>query len=193
VFSTTCKRMSSDESDLVLSDDDFVESEDDTISKKRAPTQVIGKDRNKRQKQSEELKGSSAKPAAKELREPTSSTKTKQNDMSHRVAILQASVMNVSTTGPPVSTPLESRNLVKQYLLNQNRPFSVIQIYDNLHHRVPKPQLQRGMYDSSSFLNSHCCLALDELCAPGPKCCLRVKDYGKAKIYFADQVCNTSL
>lgn len=30
-------------------------------------------------------------------------------------------------------------------------------------------------------------VALDELSAPGPKCCLRVKDYGKAKIYFADQ------
>jgi hypothetical protein len=29
--------------------------------------------------------------------------------------------------------------------------------------------------------------ALDELSAPGPKCCLRVKDYGKAKIYFSDQ------
>lgn len=28
---------------------------------------------------------------------------------------------------------------------------------------------------------------MDELSAPGPKCCLRVKDYGKAKIYFADQ------
>jgi hypothetical protein len=25
------------------------------------------------------------------------------------------------------------------------------------------------------------------LSAPGPKCCLRVKDYGKAKIYFSDQ------
>lgn len=57
--------------------------------------------------------------------------------------------------GPPVSTPLEARNLIRDYMLQQNRPYSALQIHDNLHQRVAKPQVQRGyLLDFIIILNS---------------------------------------
>ena len=38
--------------------------------------------------------------------------------------------------GAPVASEAAARRLVQQYVMAQNRPYSVIQVYDNLHHRV---------------------------------------------------------
>ena len=64
---------------------------------------------------------------------------------------------NISSNmkGPAVSTPLEARNLVRDYMLQQNRPYSAIQIHDNLHGRVAKPQLQRGTHPHSPLSISY--------------------------------------
>jgi hypothetical protein len=51
------------------------------------------------------------------------------------------------------------------------RPYSVIQVFENLHQRVSKPVVER---------------TLNALCEEGGDLC--VKEYGKAKIYFPDQV-----
>ena len=57
-----------------------------------------------------------------------------------------------------------------QYMKQQNRPYSAIQVHDNLHKRIQKPTVER-------------CLAT--LAEDGGG--LRCKEYGKAKIYFIDQ------
>lgn len=51
---------------------------------------------------------------------------------------------NVVMKGPPVASAAEARSLIKSYMLSQNRPFSCIQVFDNLHHRVTKTDVQKG-------------------------------------------------
>lgn len=51
----------------------------------------------------------------------------------------------------------------------QNRPYSLINIFDNLHGKIKKPQVQR---------------ILDSLASAGE---LQVKEFGKAKIYLLNQ------
>lgn len=74
------------------------------------------------------------------------------------------------TRGPDVTTEKEAKSLIVRYLLTQNRPYSAIQIYDNLHKRIQKPSIER---------------CLSSLSEPGGS--LLCKEYGKAKIYFPDQ------
>tara|TARA_A100001015_G_scaffold270086_1_gene322335 strand:- start:578 stop:2116 length:1539 start_codon:yes stop_codon:yes gene_type:complete len=79
------------------------------------------------------------------------------------------------TNGGPISTDKAAKKLITSYMLQQNRPYSVIQICDNLHKRIQKSACQRVM---------------DELVAGG---ILRCKQYGAASIYFPDQakLCKT--
>ena len=58
---------------------------------------------------------------------------------------------------------------VHAYLCSQNRPYSIIQLFDNLHGRVNKALLEG---------------ALGELVSRGVVC---VKEYGKAKVYWPSQ------
>ncbi len=59
--------------------------------------------------------------------------------------------------------------MLSHYLRSQNRPYSVIQLFDNLHGRVNKALLEG---------------ALSELCAGGTVCS---KTYGKAVVYWPSQ------
>lgn len=59
--------------------------------------------------------------------------------------------------------------LVLDYMTKQNRPYSLINIFDNLHAAVKKPLLEK---------------VLDDLCEENK---LRVKDFNKNKIYMLDQ------
>lgn len=74
------------------------------------------------------------------------------------------------TKGPPITTDAAAKRLILQYMTVQNRPYSSIQINDNLHKRIPKANLER---------------VLATLSEPGGG--LLCKEYGKAKIYFVDQ------
>ena len=74
------------------------------------------------------------------------------------------------TRGANITTESAAKKLILQYLKQQNRPYSAIQIFDNLHKRIAKPTAER-------------CLAVLAENDGG----LRCKEYGKAKIYFIDQ------
>lgn len=74
------------------------------------------------------------------------------------------------TQGPPVASESAARKLILQYMMLQNRPYSAIQVFENLHQRISKPVVER---------------TLNALCEDGGDLC--VKEYGKAKIYFPDQ------
>ena len=80
------------------------------------------------------------------------------------------------TRGSDINTEAAAKKLILQYLRQQNRPYSAIQIYDNLHKRITKPLIER---------------VLNAACASND-CDLICKEYGKAKIYFIDQNTMTS-
>lgn len=80
------------------------------------------------------------------------------------------------TRGPDINTEAAAKKLILLYLRQQNRPYSAIQIYDNLHKRITKPLIER---------------VLNAICAAND-CDLICKEYGKAKIYFIDQNTMTS-
>ena len=75
------------------------------------------------------------------------------------------------TRGAAVTTESAAKKLVLQYMKQQNRPYSVIQVHENLHNRIPKITVQRVLDSLSSESGG-----------------LKMKEYGKAKIYYLDQV-----
>lgn len=77
---------------------------------------------------------------------------------------------NDITKGPPVTTEIAAKKLILQYMRQQNRPYSALQIHDNLHKRIPKPTVERVLTTLSGEGGGLIC-----------------KEYGKAKIYFVDQ------
>lgn len=74
------------------------------------------------------------------------------------------------TQGPPITTDSAAKKLLLQYFRQQNRPYSALQVFDNLHKRIPKATLER---------------VLGVLSGPGEG--LLSKEYGKARIYYPDQ------
>eukprot|EP00903_Cladosiphon_okamuranus_P009666 g9197.t1 len=66
----------------------------------------------------------------------------------------------------PAKTP---KGAVSDYMQQSNRPYSYINVFDNLRKKIPKPMVQK---------------LLDELVRDGT---LNVQEYGKAKIYYANQ------
>ncbi len=79
------------------------------------------------------------------------------------------------TRGPDITTESAARSLVSRYFLQQNRPYSALQVYENLHRRIAKGMVER-------VLNT----LTESSTGPG-MCRLQCKEYGKAKIYFPDQ------
>eukprot|EP00597_Dinobryon_sp_UTEXLB2267_P003665 CAMPEP_0170076678 /NCGR_PEP_ID=MMETSP0019_2-20121128/13640_1 /TAXON_ID=98059 /ORGANISM="Dinobryon sp., Strain UTEXLB2267" /LENGTH=319 /DNA_ID=CAMNT_0010288537 /DNA_START=43 /DNA_END=999 /DNA_ORIENTATION=+ len=75
------------------------------------------------------------------------------------------------TGGGPVTTELAAKKLLLQYLKSQNRPYSAIQLHDNLHGRIPKSVLERSLASLTSTEGAE----------------IVCKEYGKSKIYFVDQ------
>ena len=73
------------------------------------------------------------------------------------------------TKGPAIATDLQAEKLITKYMLQQNRPYSAIQVTDNLHKRIQKGGVER---------------VLGKLVAASV---LRQKDYGKASIFFPHQ------
>ena len=81
-------------------------------------------------------------------------------------------LINDITKGPPVSTEASAKKIILQYMIHQNRPYSVIQVHDNLHGRIPKQTVQRVL----------------DILSNGTDGQLKMKEYGKAKIYYLNQV-----
>jgi hypothetical protein len=84
---------------------------------------------------------------------------------------LQEAAMADITRGPDVPTEAGAKKLIMKYLKQQNRPYSAIQIYDNLHHRVLRGTVERVCDDLANTTGSG----------------FVVKEYGKSKLYFPDQ------
>jgi hypothetical protein len=74
------------------------------------------------------------------------------------------------TQGPPVTTDAATKKLLLQYMKQQNRPYSLLQIFDNLHKRIPKATLERVLTTMSGTGGELLC-----------------KEYSKSKIYYMDQ------
>lgn len=86
-----------------------------------------------------------------------------------------------SWRGPDITTESSAKALITKYLMHQNRPYSVIQVYENLHKRIQKPTIERS-------LNTLC--ELSSVSSSGTtNTRIICKEYGKAKIYFPDQNC----
>jgi hypothetical protein len=149
--------MSDSESDGFLEvvsddDDDFADSDSDDVKKKKRKNNAKEKEsKTKKAKTNEKPKPSPKKKVKVETGVATQSRSAgvKPQNLALESAVSAAPTsgqtsMSNNMKGPAASTPLEARNLVREYMLQQNRPYSAIQIHDNLHGRVAKPQLQRG-------------------------------------------------
>ena len=101
---------------------------------------------------------------------PSSSSSSSSSSAAAVSSIVGGTVGDI-TRGPNVTTESAAKKLILQYLKLQNRPYSAIQVFDNLHKRIAKPTVER------------CLTTLSETDGG-----LRCKEYGKAKIYFFDQL-----
>ncbi|CBJ27185.1 TBPIP domain containing protein [Ectocarpus siliculosus] len=71
--------------------------------------------------------------------------------------------------GASGSAPKTPKAAVSDYMLQSNRPYSYINVFDNLRKKIPKAMVQK---------------LLDELVRDGT---LKLQEYGKARIYYANQ------
>ncbi len=74
------------------------------------------------------------------------------------------------TKGDNIATEAAAKKLILMYFKQQNRPYSAIQLEDNLHKRISKSMIEK---------------ALTSLVEPGQG--IIRKEYGKTSIYFPDQ------
>lgn len=168
--------MSSSESDFSLDDSDF---DDDFEEVKKKPKTLKTSTKAVKPAKSpakNKRKADVAPPPAKAAKTSASASASKTSisipaARTSAIAPTSSVVLTTSTNGPPVSSEAAARKLILSYMTQQNRPYSVIQVFDNLHKRVGKALVQK---------------VLDSLSAgEGP---LKCKEYGKAKIYYLDQV-----
>lgn len=113
---------------------------------------------------------SASKPASTTIKTEvmkTASSSTSSSSVSSSSAAVAGGDI---TRGANITTESAAKKLILQYLKLQNRPYSAIQVFDNLHKRIAKPTVER------------CLSTLSENDGG-----LRCKEYGKAKIYFFDQ------
>lgn len=118
-------------------------------------------------------KKASAAPFAKKaplMKETTPSIQTKppltfSNDVGEDI-----------TRGPNVTTEASAKKLILLYLHQQNRPFSSIQVFDNLHKRVAKAVVEKVLQNlSEDTASTH----------------IRCKEYGKAKLFWSEEANKT--
>jgi len=72
-------------------------------------------------------------------------------------------------SGAKQAAPDDPKEFVRQYMVQQNRPYTALVVYENLHQQIKKPALIRIM---------------DELTEEGH---LQVKDFKKVRMYLAKQ------
>ena len=109
-----------------------------------------------------------AKPSAK-ASEPAAATSSSSSSSAH---VTTSTGETDITRGADITTDSSAKALLLRYFHQQNRPYSAIQLFENLHKRIQKATLER---------------CLTGLCDPTLPQRLICKEYGKAKIYFPDQ------
>jgi len=146
----------------VLDDDDdddsieFVEKENKSNNKKSSPPAKVAK-------------VSQPKSSPKDTK--TSTAPTKSSSMAPSASTSSGGAAEVDITkGDNIATEAAAKKLILMYFKQQNRPYSAIQIDDNLHKRISKSMVEKAL------------LSLSE---PGQG--LIRKEYGKTSIFFPDQ------
>lgn len=79
------------------------------------------------------------------------------------------------TRGPNVTTEAAAKKLILAYLHQQNRPYSAIQVFDNLHKRVPKGTVEKVL----------------PLLSEDAECLVRNKEYGKLRLFWSERANRT--
>ena len=79
------------------------------------------------------------------------------------------------TRGPNVTTEAAAKKLILAYLHQQNRPYSAIQVFDNLHKRVPKGTVDKLLPSLSEDADSM----------------VRSKEYGKLRLFWSEKANRT--
>jgi hypothetical protein len=157
--------VSSDDDFSLSSDDDFEEEVVSTKSKSKSKStsvSVATKSKTTTKRTPEVSSSSSSRSNVKRpssvaaaSQDATPLKKMKMPETSIAVASVAAPTSHVVTKGPPVASAAEAKSLIKSYMLSQNRPFSCIQVFDNLHHRVTKTDVQKGLIREFAYYICH--------------------------------------
>lgn len=148
----------------------FDDSDDDKRKRKKKPDAKISSSSKSKNKSNDKLKSNSVK-----VRQESSISPVKlKSPLNSKTAKISVSVGGTTSSSKAESTAeiiteSEAKKVILEYFKRQNRPYSLIQVYDNLHHRASKSLVDRAL---SSLCNGQ-----------GLNC----KEYGKAKIFFHDQ------
>lgn len=164
-------KLSDDESNIGSddSDQDDFEEEQKAVRKKSSNRGTSAPKQAAISKPTLKIKNSSG-PDAQARSVPSSSSSSSFTSGSVGSNLVGGGTSGDITRGANITTESAAKKLILQYLRLQNRPYSAIQVFDNLHKRIAKPIVER------------CLATLSE-----PDGGLRCKEYGKAKIYFFDQ------
>jgi len=168
------------------SDDDDVQSirsdeedDDDTKTKKKKTTAKTPTPKNdtktKPNKSPNVTKASTTAPKikkedeAKDEVKESSSSSSSSSTIKAPAAAKPTSIDDI-TKGGSLATEQAVKKVILPYLKRENRPFNVLQLHENFHKRMPKSVLEKALTTLSEESGG-----------------VRCKEYGKSKIYFADQ------
>ena len=164
-FSSEQSEQSSESSLAASSDSDFedtpskkrrISGKDKTPSKKKtATTKAILKAKQKPKHPIVHDKITKQSPAAKARTQPSAphmtsapapppvpTTGSRDMPIQHSVTSSLPSGAVDITHGPPVASESAAKKLIFKYMKQQNRPYSVIQVFENLHQRITKSVVQ---------------------------------------------------
>lgn len=188
------KTIDDDESDVSLPDNDESSadfesdvSDDDSLAgkkkKSKSPSKAKAKSPAKAKSTSNEksTKSPTGKSKSKKARtneditiEPVNAKSSSSSNPSKSVGSSTTAIKSVSiadfSRGADITTENEARKVILNYFKQQNRPYSAIQVYDNLHHRAAKSVVEKALTNLCDGSNGLIC-----------------KEYGKSKIYYVNQ------
>ena len=172
------KRAASKKSYIDNSDDDDVQSirsdeEDDDIKTKKkkttAKTPTPKNDTKTKPNKSPNVTTTSTVKIKKED-EAKDEVKVSSSSSSSIKAAAKPTSIDDLTKGGSLATEQAVKKVLLPYLKRENRPFNVLQLHENFHKRMPKSVLEKALTTLSDDNGG-----------------VRCKEYGKSKIYFADQ------
>eukprot|EP00347_Sterkiella_histriomuscorum_P015648 403356227 len=142
------------------------ESDDSDEEEKKGPSNPKSAKSKKNDNEEEEVKASKKRTRDGKPKKPQPSGKDAKKP---GTSALGGGGKEKDDGGKKMMTDKEAQTAIHQYMIKQNRPYSVQNVIDNLHGRVKKAQAQKF---------------LDEL---SDKKILTCKEFGKAKVYLANQ------
>lgn len=125
------------------------------VSHSKATAQPIKKSSNSIITQSVKVAGVTASTTSR-LGPTSSSTSSSSlpSSSSTTLASMASMASEDITRGPDVVTESSAKKLILQYMKQQNRPYSAMQVFDNLHKRVAKSLTERALESLAKTPNS---------------------------------------